>query len=142
MDDGTDAAGADVTVVARRALDRWAVVDLLDVPPGRGLDLDTAFARLAHPTASATDVVLLVHGQAELDWLRRTGRALRGRTRGRVVAVLDRDGGVDDRGARRAGADVVLARGEDAALAAAVDDALDRLGATVLVVTDTEAAPA
>lgn len=133
MDDGTEAR--DVTVVARRPLDRWAVVDMLEVPPECGLDLDTAFARLAHPTAAATDVVLVLGGTSELHWLRRVHSALRGRPRGRVLAVLDGDVTEDE--ARRAGADGVVLRDGDHALPVAVDAAFDRLDEPVLVVADT-----
>lgn len=96
----------DVTLVARGALDRWALVAGLDLAPGDALDLDAGLARIAHPSTSVEHVLLLVRSAVELTWLRRLRRSVALSGQPFVTAVVA--GELDPVHARRAGADAVV----------------------------------
>lgn len=100
------------TLVARGALDRWSLVRALDLEPSCGQDPETAFARLAHPTAAAQDLVLLVRSARDLAWLRAVRQTIH-HGRGSVVVALVADG-IHSAHAVRAGADAVVRWDEDA----------------------------
>lgn len=120
----------DVVLVARSALDRWALVEELGLDASAGTDRETGFARLVHPTAHPLDVVLVVRDATDLAWLRRL-RATRVGASAWVVVVV---AGIDPQHARRAGADVVVRWGEGSPVAADTRAGLaaDRRPATVL----------
>ena len=78
----------DLCLAVRAPLDRWALVESLGVDPACGTDLDTALARVLHPTGGCEHVLVLVRGDAELAWLRRVRAAAVGAGRSPTIAAV------------------------------------------------------